>query len=303
MPILADDHAHTRFTKLPATVSHSDYLQPTDVMVWSYIDCLKVDYKGLDGIGMKWPIIKVGELVKALHVKKVTVHQAISRLRDAGFLATESTGTGNRMILSKEAAQYDELKGLDVTGWTYVPLELITSGIPAQNLMALVYLDRKKGGSSHAWASHAAIAEFLGKDIRTVRRIITKVKDQGLLESSPIPGKQIHKYAVNLRDYMTPEERLRKSSLRLYFKWLLSVLSKDEIKSGWYQEQENKDLAREIHYAFWEAIELIGEESTADVMNDTLEIYGPRCAPDLIIKVLDEHLTDLGFMDDDDTDK
>ena len=182
------------YAAIPATVSHSDYLQPIDVIVWAYIDCRKSKKDG-------WPVLSFEEIAKDLHVKKVTVTYAIKRLRESGFLTTTRKTSGNLMVLSDEADKYDTLHGEDVRNWTYVSKKLLTSGIPAQHVMVLIFLDRKQEKRPTAWASQEAIAKFLGKDIRTVRRIIAKLKDMGLIEPSPLPGSKICQYALFFRDF------------------------------------------------------------------------------------------------------
>lgn len=182
------------YAELPATVSHSDYLQPIDVIVWAYIDCRKSKKDG-------WPVLSFEEIAQDLHVKKVTVTYAIKRLREAGFLTTTRKTSGNLMVLSDEADKYDTLRGEDVRYWTYVSKKLLTSGIPAQHIMVLIFLDRKKEARDSAWSSQEAIAQFLGKDIRTVRRIVAKLKELGLLEASPLPGKKIFQYVLFLREF------------------------------------------------------------------------------------------------------
>jgi DNA-binding MarR family transcriptional regulator len=194
------------YAAIPATVSHSDYLQPIDVIVWAYIDCRKSKKDG-------WPVLSFEEIAKDLHVKKVTVTYAIKRLREAGFLTTTRKTSGNLMVLSDEADKYDTLHGEDVRNWTYVSKKLLTSGITAQHILVLIFLDRRQEKRPTAWASQEAIAKFLGKDIRTVRRIIAKLKDMGLIEPSPLPGSKIYQYALFFRDFGNETEESETTSV------------------------------------------------------------------------------------------
>ncbi|MEV4181207.1 helix-turn-helix domain-containing protein [Streptosporangium canum] len=201
------------------TVSYSDHLQPIDVIIWAYIYCHRVDYAlyaglaatrevELDGNNILWPVIKVPQLSQDLHVKKDTVQDSLNRLRAVGFLVTERKSAGSRMILSERSTLDDTLHGENVRGWTFVTLDLLKSGLLAQEILVLVFLDRKKEAREYARSSQERIARFLGKDIRTVRRIIAKLKELGRLESSPIPEEdtKIYQYKIFLRDLVLEED-------------------------------------------------------------------------------------------------
>ncbi|MGV9532438.1 hypothetical protein ACWDR9_02090 [Streptosporangium sandarakinum] len=210
MASVAAQSDDTVFCRLPATVSHSDHLQPIDIIIWAYVYCHRVDYtyyatsdkqRELDENGILWPVITVQRFCRDLHVRADTVEGSLNRLRAAGVLVTKRTSRGNRLILSERSTLDDTLHGENVRGWTFVPLDLLTSGLRAPEILVLVFLDRKQEGREYAWSSQEHIAQFIGRDLRTANRIIAKLKDRGRLEASPIPGedKKIYQYKIFLR--------------------------------------------------------------------------------------------------------
>ncbi|AWS44529.1 hypothetical protein [Streptosporangium sp. 'caverna'] len=184
MTSLPGQSAKVRYSQLPASVSFSDHLQPLDVIAWAYADCFKSDFKKIDGTGIKWPVIKVSKMAADLGVSKTVLNKSLARLRAAGFLRTEQTQTGNRMILSARASIEDTLKGREYRekDFTKIGIDLITSEFAAIKLLVLIFIDRFKQGNPTAYTTEKEIAKFVGRAHRTVGDYVAELKHHGLLD-------------------------------------------------------------------------------------------------------------------------
>ncbi|WP_327585023.1 hypothetical protein OHA25_56555 [Nonomuraea sp. NBC_00507] len=249
-----------------------------------------------------WPILTNEEIAELSGLSAATIKREVSALRKLGLIKVIRTKEGNRYELIKVEFAGDTYRGRNVVSreaHSKVFIAMTARSISSGALRLWLMLDRI--GRTHEWvfSSQSALAKYMGVKERQIRAYLDELKEASLLESRrPDPlGKNEYRLIrtpimVKAAEEYDEKEEQRKSTLRVYHTWLKSVLSED-IQPTWYAE--NKELAWSIYAAIHEAVRLMGEEATAELVDETLKTYGHDYPADFIVKILDEWLTELGF--------
>ncbi|MEV6155422.1 helix-turn-helix domain-containing protein [Nonomuraea sp. NPDC052129] len=308
MDRVAGQSPEAYFGMLPETFIWSDWISHNGIRV------LAVLYGRWTG--KFWPVLTNDELSELTTLSAATIKREVSALKKLGLIKVTRTKDGNRYELIKVEFAGDTYRGRinpRRDGWSKVFLSMTASSISSGALRLWLMLDRIGGNNPWAWSSQSALAKYMGVKERQIRVYLDELKEAGLLESRrPDPlGKNEYRLIrtpvmvkVAEETEAEQEQEQQKATRRVARTWLGAVLDDAE---AWVNDKTNAGLFWEVWHALNDAIQLTGEEATAEIVDETLKTYGTDYPADFIVKILDEWLTDLGFeyaepeQDDDET--